>query len=125
MWVVPIVSFILTIIFFYRYRGPINWSVVAPTLLCLSLTTGSYGWFFDHSLLVICQIALVCDAISYSRRAATFSMLILIGLLQIAALVVGTQAWHAQHHFVWLPWAMLLLLILNGAVLRRQKQACA
>ena len=52
-------------------------------------------------------------------------MLILIGLLQIAALVVGTQAGHAQHHFVWLPWAMLLLLILNGAVLRRQKQACA
>ena len=125
MWVVPMVSFILTIMFFYRYRGPINWSVVAPTLLCLSLTTGSYGWLYDHSLLVICQIALVCDAISYSRRVATFSMLILIGLLQIAALVVGTQAGHAQHHFVWLPWAMLLLLILNGAVLRRQKQACA
>ena len=110
MEVIPALAFLATTLYFWRRRA-IDWSTLAPPLLCIALTTSGYGWAYDQSLLVLCQIFLLCDAMergSSSRYRAT--MLLLLTLIQGSALFLGTRADNAQHYYVWIPWAYLVLL---------------
>ena len=110
MQVIPALAFLATTLYFWR-RREIDWSTLAPPLLCIALTTSGYGWAYDQSLLVLCQVALLCDVVE--RRYRTnyrATMLLLLILIQGVALVLGTRADNAQHYYVWIPWAYLVLL---------------
>ncbi len=109
MWAVPTVAFVATALYFLNKRQ-VDWSSLAPSLLCLSLGTSSYGWAYDQSLLVLCQIALICRALrpTASRRALALGG---VAVVQLIAFYIASRADNAQHYFLWLPWALLALLL--------------
>lgn len=111
MQVIPALAFLCTTLYFWR-RNEVEWSTLAPPLLCISLTTSGYGWAYDQSLLVLCQIALLCKAMEpHASRNFRAMMLTLLVLVQGVALFLGTRADNAQHYYVWIPWAYLILLM--------------
>jgi len=113
MWVIPLSGFLGTIVFFGRYKRPIVWHEVTPWLLCVSLATASYGWLFDQSVLVVCQIAIVCDALTYRNRLAKALMISSVVLVEVIGFKLRCTPGVFYHHFVWFPVAMLALLYLN------------
>ena len=111
MWAIPFSTLVGSSVYFLR-KSRIEWSIVAPPLLCLSLITSSYGWAYDQSLLVLCQILAVCkvfaeDSPRQRRLAIAMGLLATQGL----AFYLGTRSDNAQHYYVWLPWALLLLTL--------------
>lgn len=105
--VVPLVGLVLVTTAALRSSGPIAWQRLAPPLACLSLGLNPYGWLYDQTLLVICQIAIVGEAwnsTSVGRRSVAIGALLGLNLL-IAGL--AQQPWSAQQHHFWIPWALL------------------
>lgn len=116
--VVPSVALVGTILYFLWAKGPIVWKKVAPPLLCVSLLTSSYGWVYDQSVLIVPQMAIVCGALSLQKVSARFAVLTLALGVQILAVCLSDMP---QHYFVWLPIAMLLLLLATGAITSSQR----
>lgn len=112
MWAVPLAGFAATAAWFATHRGRIVWAEVAPPLLCLSLTLGSYGWTYDQTLLLTVQVALACDAAEAiaagpASRAAGWRVAALLLAIQLLAVAVGAKPDASHADYIWLPWAML------------------
>jgi len=109
MYGLPLVALLLVGCALSRSAEPISWPRLAPPLACLSLGLNPYGWLYDQSLLVICQIAIIGNAwqsASPRRRGVTALTLVLFNL---TIAVIAAQPWSAQHHHFWIPWALLAL----------------
>lgn len=115
LWTIPALAFSGTILFFSLTKTKPVWEKITPALLCLSLTTTWYGWLHDQPLLVLCQIVIVCDALTNPKRATTRSLLLILCGIQLAAIVTPFQS---QHHYVWLPLALLVALRIHAALSR-------
>ena len=109
MWAIPLASLAGTAAYFFSFarRRAVVWADVAPPLMALSLTLGSYGWTYDQSLLLPMQVALVCDAAASRDRGAAARVLGLLVAIQALALLVGARPDTSHADYVWLPWAML------------------
>lgn len=105
--VIPLCAFFITAVYFLRSRSPIAWKGLAPALLCVSLITNNYGWVYDQSVLIVTQMAIVYGALELTSRAQRYAVVGSAFLFQIAAILLSD---HPQHHFVWLPIALLCLL---------------
>lgn len=82
--------------------------------LCLSLLLGNYGWLYDQSLIVLCQLSIACNAYNATRaltRGALFGGLVAIFCAAVLCRIYGDPP--AQHHYTWIPAAMLLLMWLS------------
>jgi hypothetical protein len=110
MLTVPLISFIVCSLYLYRRCRPIRWESITPALLCLSLGTCNYGWVFDQSVLVVCQIALVCGLYTLHDRTRIFRCLFSLAGIQVLA-IIGTNVFgFPQHYYAWVPWVYLALL---------------
>lgn len=124
IWAVPAAGFAATAAWCARNRRPVVWADVAPPVMCLSLTLGSYGWTFDQTLLLPVQMALACDAVAAiggeaasssggretvgtAVRGAGWRVAALLVAIQLFALAVGARPGASHADFIWLPWAML------------------
>lgn len=111
---VPLIAFIGTAGLFMRSRRPVQWSMVLPPLLCLSLLLGPYGWLYDQTVLVLCQFDVVTRW--WWNRADTRLGLGVCGLIaiQFAAFSLGSITTTSQDDFTWLPAAVLAVWYLAG-----------
>jgi hypothetical protein len=91
--------------------------------LCLSLLLGNYGWLFDQSLLVLCQLSILCDSYRTDRTIVRGWLLGGLGGVWGAVILCRIFIEHpAQHHYTWLPAAMLLLMWLGHRSTRIQRE---
>jgi hypothetical protein len=112
MLTIPLVSFIMCSLYLYRRCHSVRWEVITPALLCLSLGTSNYGWVFDQSVLVLCQIALVCALYTLRDRVRILACVFLLAGIQAIA-IIGSNIWALpQQFYAWVPWAYLALLLL-------------
>lgn len=123
MWAIPAAGLAATVAYFGRRRPVVDWAEVAPPLMALSLTLGSYGWTYDQTLLLPLQVALVCDAASHRDRSAAARVVAVLVLIQALALVVGARRGAAHEDYIWLPWAMLGAWAYGRRALGRDKVA--
>jgi len=110
LWVVPFFGLMTTSLAFWSRSCRIDWSAISPVIICVSFVFASYGWFFDQSVLVIAHFAILLAALA---KSSVFCMAVeLSGLLaiQLAILLLGMQRDSAQHHYTWVPIALLLLI---------------
>jgi len=107
MWAIPLSGLVGTAAYFFSRKPDVVWADVAPPLMCLSLTLGSYGWTYDQTLLLPVQVALVCDAAATRNRGAAARVLALLLAIQLLALAIGARPDDSHADYVWLPWAML------------------
>lgn len=108
LWALPAAAAIVSGWFMFARCRPVNWPTITPPLLCLSLSLSPYGWLYDQSLLVLCQLAIVCDLWARPRDRRLHAAAAMLVAIQIGAILVAAQPGSAQHHFAWIPWAMLL-----------------
>lgn len=106
----PLVGLLASAVYFLRYRTTIAWTTVTPSLLCLSLLMSSYGWAYDQSILLICQIVVICRTRYYSSYYARLGMLIAAFSVQVLALLFSSYFDAPQHYYAWIPLAILSLL---------------
>jgi hypothetical protein len=113
LWTIPLAGFTFSTLYFYRRAKEICWKTITPILLCFSLGTSNYGWIFDQSVLVVCQMAVVCALYDLSDRVRIFTALFLLVCIQ--AVSISCSAWLdlPQHYYVWVPWAYALTLWLT------------
>ncbi len=123
--VIPLLSLVLVAAhFFKKRRAPISIPLCVPPLLCLSLFLCNYGWLFDQSILVVCQLSILYSAWN-APHARTKGILIggllaiLGGSITLSALLKPSE----QHHFAWIPLSLLLLFTLS--IRLTQKEAAA
>ncbi len=110
MLTIPLVSFLACSLYIYRRCQPIRWESLTPPLLCLSLGTCNYGWVFDQSVLVVCQIALVGALYALSNRTRVLICVVILLAIQALSIVGANTLELAQHYYAWIPWAYLVLL---------------
>jgi hypothetical protein len=110
MWAVPLSSLILSGVYFYRRATPIRWEIITPALLCLSLGTSNYGWVFDQSVLVLCQIALVCEIARETRNTPRLMMSLVVAAIQGFSVYCSIWLDPSQEYYAWVPWAYLVAL---------------
>lgn len=118
--VFPLAGTLGSLAYFLRKTSPISWTAITPPLLCLSLMTSSYGWAFDQSVLLVCQIAIICRARSYASRYARYGMISAAFVVQLGAILLSHLTDAPQHYFAWIPMAMLVLLIADRRVRLRE-----
>lgn len=108
--VFPAIGFIGTLGFLVWHKSKIVWVNLAPALVCLSFIFASYGWLYDQSALILAHFSIFLSAIT-SRRVSS-RVLDLGGLfaIQLLILLLGMQPDSAQHHYTWVPVALLLLV---------------
>lgn len=122
---IPVAAFALTSIYFWRRRPVIDWSLLLPPMLCLSLATSSYGWVYDQAPLVLCQYLLFARASECSNQLlkyGTFSALI---LLQVVPLLLITLFGLPAFYFFCVPWALLALLYISSKAPCAEQRALA
>jgi hypothetical protein len=115
LMVVPSATFAVMCAWVFTNRRNIS---ASPNLflhiLCMSLLFGNYGWLYDQSLLVLCQLSVVCTAYKATRaltRGALIGGLVAIFCAAVLCRIYGDPP--AQHHYTWIPAAMLLLMWLS------------
>lgn len=118
--VFPVVGTIGSLAYFIRNTSPISWTTITPPLLCLSLMTSSYGWVFDQSVLLVCQIVIICHARCYVSRHARYGMISAAFFVQFGAILLSRCADAPQHYFAWIPVAVLGLLIADRRIRLRE-----
>lgn len=111
MWVVPLCGVVGSIYLLHTRRYRIEWETLMPPLLCLSLGTCNYGWVFDQSVLVVCQMALVCDLFRPGDRRGVILRAAIALVIQSVCLGGSIARDTPQHLYAWVPWAYLLLFV--------------
>jgi hypothetical protein len=74
-------------------------------VLALSVVCSPYGWYYDQTVLLPGQIALLATD-RQTRTPHQWLLWAFIGIQLLAAFVQGAAA-AEQHHFVWMPLAMI------------------
>lgn len=115
----PLTGTLASAVYFFRNSDAVIWSEVAPPLLCLSLLMSNYGWTFDQSVLLVGHVVVISRAYQYSSRGARYAMIIAAFSVQFLALLLSRWADAPQHYFVWMPVAMLCLLIADQQIRKR------
>ncbi len=115
MLTIPLLSFIVCSLYLYRHCRPVRWETLTPPLLCLSLGTSNYGWVFDQSVLVVCQIGLISALYTLHDRARIFACILLLAGLQALAIIGSNVLRLPQQFYAWVPWAYLALLWMFSA----------
>jgi hypothetical protein len=110
MWLVPLLGIAACIFLCWRRRNKIEWETLTPPLLCLSLGTCNYGWVYDQSVLVVCQMALVCDLYRHNIRSEVFTRTAILVIIQVICISGSIACDLPQHYYAWLPWVYLVLL---------------
>jgi hypothetical protein len=119
----PVVGTLGSLAYFLKNTSPISWTTITPPLLCLSLMTSSYGWTFDQSVLLVCQIVIICRARCYVSRLARYGMMSVAFSVQLAAILLSHFTDAPHHYFAWIPVAMLGLLIADRWVRLQDRTA--
>ena len=117
----PLIGTIASAAYFLKDRSPLLWTRITPPLLCLSLLMSNYGWAFDQSPLLICQIIIICRSRHYSSRYARCGMIAAAMSVQLAACLLSRYADAPQHYYVWIPVAILILLISDRRIREREQ----
>lgn len=115
MLTIPLLSFIVCSLYLYRRCRPVRWETITPALLCLSLGTSNYGWVFDQSVLVVCQIALVSALSTLHDRTRIFACIFLLAGIQVLAIMGSNVFELPQQFYAWVPWMYLALLWMFSA----------
>ena len=123
MWIVPLAAALSLAAYLWRKGDTFDWATGYPLLLCYSVFFASFGWLFDHAVLLVPQLAII--GIAFSPVVAPASRRWLLGAclaaqLAIPALVIA--GYRSYHHFWWFPGVMLLL---TWVALRATDQAPA
>jgi hypothetical protein len=118
LWVIPCLGLIVTATAMLGMSRRIEWSKISPPIICLSFIFASYGWFFDQSVLLVAHFAVLLTALAGGglyRRIVEIGALLAIQLL---ILFLEMQPGSAQHHYTWVPLALLLLIWRQDAARR-------
>lgn len=110
LWFVPLLGIAACIFLCWRQRNKIEWETLAPPLLCLSLGTCNYGWVYDQSVLVVCQMTLVCDLYRHKIRSDVFTRTAILVIIQVICISGSILYDLPQHYYAWVPWVYLVLL---------------
>lgn len=111
LWVFPVCGLSsVSMYFLLRRLRPLVWSEFAPALLCWCFLFASYGWFYDQSLLAITNFAIICAAYYEGRVARRTTVLVGVIVVQLSMLLTNLLTVSAQHYYVWVPAALLILL---------------
>jgi hypothetical protein len=108
--VIPLLSCMATSIYFFVRRPTIRWNTILLPILCLSLATASYGWVFDQTVLASCQYLLFAHALSRSRAALRYVIIVVTISVQAIPLALTATSIMFFHYFFLLPWIYLALL---------------
>jgi hypothetical protein len=114
LWLFPCLGLAGALLFFLRHRRSVDWSQLAPPLICLGLLLASYGWLYDQSLLIVCQFFILCR--TYASKDQ-FDRLVGVGgllLIQVTMVILNLCTIGAQHYYTWVPVAFLGLLWLSN-----------
>lgn len=119
---IPLLTGVMTTIYFFWRRPRIQWHGILPQMLCLSLTTSSYGWVNDQACLAICQYLLITHAVSHMTLGIRCWFLLIVFSVQLVPLaLVIASAW-LFHWFAIVPWIYFALLMkipkLTGAPIK-------
>jgi hypothetical protein len=110
MLTIPVFSFIACSLYLYRRCRPVRWETLTPPLLCFSLGTSNYGWVFDQSVLVVCQIVLVSALYTLHDRTRILTCVFLLTAVQALAIIGSNVLGLPQQFYAWVPWTYLALL---------------
>lgn len=116
----PVAGTVVSAVYFFRDKRLVVWAEVTPPLLCLCLMMSSYGWAYDQSLLLICHIVVISRARYYTSRRARLGLLGAAVSIQVLAFALSQYADAPQHYFAWVPPAMLLLLMADRRIRRKE-----
>ena len=114
LWLFPCLGLAGALLFLLRHRRSVDWSQLAPPLICLGLLSASYGWLYDQSLLIVCQFFILCRAYASKDQ---FDWLVGVGgllLIQVTMVILNLCTIGAQHYYTWVPVAFLGLLWLSN-----------
>ena len=109
VWI-PVASFAGVIWYYMRDKRVIVWSETLPVLLCITLITAPYVWLYDQSILIVCLMVVVGDALTSQRLTHRMILLSLLAVVELGALLSSYIGFNQQHFFVWLPCSLLVLL---------------
>jgi hypothetical protein len=107
LWVLPCLGLLITLksLFWTFPRREIDWSEIGPGIICISFIFASYGWFYDQSALLFTHFAILLWALEVRALLPLGGLL----LIQLIILILGLQPGSAQHHYTWVPIALLVL----------------
>jgi hypothetical protein len=111
LFAVPLASCIATSLYFFLRKPRIEWNLILPPMLCLSLATSSYGWVFDQTILIPCQYLLLVQGVSHASSAVGRGILLLTISVQVIPLALTMAALMTFHYFFLFPWIYLTLLL--------------
>ncbi|MCC6931920.1 MAG: DUF2029 domain-containing protein [Deltaproteobacteria bacterium] len=73
----------------------INWETMYPSILCISIFTAPYGWFFDFTALILVYVLLIFDLIGGKRRARLiFGISLLVSIMCVVLIILGVRDYH-------------------------------
>jgi hypothetical protein len=109
---VPAVAFIGTSLYFFIRRPSVEWPQLLPPMLCLSLATASYGWVFDHTVLVLCNYLILVHSLKFHNKRRRLVLMSIALSIQIVPVVLTMTSVMQFHYFFIAPWIYLVLLVL-------------
>ena len=118
MILLPSLTFVGLSWYYFYSRPTISWRYTLPVLIGLSLTTGSYGWLYDQSILVIGLVTVVADALRWKDKRARRIALSLVALIELLAVTQSCAGYNQQHLYAWIPVAVLSLLAFHRHCMR-------
>lgn len=119
MIVLPLFSIAALLYFVYVRRGFQNTEKMIHIVACISVLTAPYAWVYDYVVLLVTQIALVCQTcnIGSTKRIRT-EIITSILLINLIALFFGNTFFSGLHHYFWFPGVLLFLWYRGQSLMR-------
>jgi Glycosyltransferase family 87 len=120
MIVIPLFSIAALLYFVYVKRGFQNTEETIHIVACVSVLTAPYAWVYDYAVLLVTQIALVCQTcnIGSTKRIRT-EIITSILLINFIAFFLGKTIFSGLHHYFWFPGVLLFLWYRGQSLMKR------
>ena len=120
MILIPLSSIAVLLYVAYHRRGFRHIEKMIHVVACVSVLTTPYAWLHDYVVLLVTQIALVCQTcnIESTKRIRT-EIITSIILINLITFVLGETYLNAFHHYFWFPGVLLFLWCRGQSLLKR------
>lgn len=109
-FIIPCITALTVLCYFIRERPIVQWHILFPPLLCLSLFTSPYGWVYDQAVLVVVPISILSQLAECGLKSRPSLELVAFYLL-LHAVCIFLFFWTIkyQHELFWIPLALLFM----------------
>ena len=109
MVLVPGITGVVCLAYWMRNGSLRNSYTFFPYLMVLSYLTSPYGWFSDQLVLLPAVFVALYRAAEINRALAAILAIVWLGLQLMGLALLGT-VFKAEHHYIWLPLCVAVLI---------------